>query len=67
MGHYERIIKLLDHLAEKHQELAELFEASVDPKHAEGDKALAEAERKSASTCERVAASIRSRFRFGTR
>jgi hypothetical protein len=58
----KRIAKLLDHLAEKHDELADLLESSTDPKHAVGDKALAEAERKSASTCARVAASIRSRL-----
>jgi uncharacterized membrane-anchored protein YhcB (DUF1043 family) len=60
--HYELMAELLDHLAQKHQELAELLAATTNPKHAEGDHALAEAERTSAETCDRVAAAIRTRL-----
>jgi hypothetical protein len=58
----ERIARLFDHLGEKHNEVAELLQSSTDPKHAHGNKALAKAERISARTCVRVAASIRTRL-----
>ena len=60
--HYERIAEFLEHLAESHSKLAELFALCPDSDHTEGDRALADAEKKSAETCRRAAASIRSRF-----
>jgi hypothetical protein len=49
-------------LGKKQNEVAELLQSSTDPKHAHGNKALAKAERISARTCVRVAASIRNRL-----
>jgi len=62
MEHYEQIAQRLDHLAELHEQLADVFDLLPNQKHAEGDHALAEAERRSAETCLRVAASIRTRL-----
>jgi hypothetical protein len=59
---YEQIARLFDHLAAKHSEVADLLESSTDLKHGDSDRRLAEAECTSASTCARVAASIRSRL-----
>ena len=62
MDLYEKIARLFDLLAAKHAEVADLLESSTNLKHAESDRRLADAERVSASTCARVAASIRSRL-----
>jgi hypothetical protein len=63
MDHYEEITKRFEYLGELHHELAELLELLPDPKHAASDHALAEAEERSAETCRRVAASIRTRLK----
>ena len=62
MDLYEQVAQLLDHLAAKHAEVADLLESSTNLKHAESDKRLAEAERTSTSACARVATTIRSRL-----
>ena len=60
---YQQIAKLLDHLTEKHNALAELFETSPDLAYTESDQALAHSERLAAEACGRVATSIRTRLR----
>jgi hypothetical protein len=60
-NHYQQIVKLLDDLAAKHNNLAELFEKSPELKYVDGDKALAQGERLAAEACTRLIASIRSR------
>jgi hypothetical protein len=62
IDHYQEIVKLLDHLASKHSDLAKLFEGSPDLKYLEGDKALAQAERLAAEACARLITSMRSRL-----
>jgi len=62
LEHYQRIAEFLEDLAESHGKLAELLAVCPASDHADGDRALAEAEIRSAETCRRVAASIRSRF-----
>jgi hypothetical protein len=62
---YQQIVKLLEHLAEKHTELAELFDTVPNPEYAEGDRASAHSERLTANRCSRVATSIRTRLRTG--
>ena len=62
LNHYKQIVELLEELGDSHGHLAELFAICPDPGHTDGDKALAEAEQRSAETYRRVAAAIRSRF-----
>jgi hypothetical protein len=61
--HYEEIGRRFEQLAELHHDVGELLQKSPEPKHSEADKVLAQAERSSSQTCERVAASIRAWLR----
>ena len=60
--HYEEVIRRLDVLAKLHGELADLLDTAPNLTHAGSDHSLAKAERTSAATCVRVAATIRTRL-----
>src|SRR5262249_26439035 len=66
-GCYQQIAMLLDHVAEKHKLIADLFDTLPDPQYAENDEASADSERLFAHEAARVAASIRVRLNPGSR
>ena len=62
MEHYQEIIERFQQLGQLHDEIAELLARAPDPKYAENDHTLAEAENATAKTCFRVAETIRRRL-----
>jgi hypothetical protein len=65
-GCYQQIATLLEHVAEKHRLIADLFDTLPDPQYAEKDEACADSERLFAHESARVAASIRVRLSPGS-
>src|SRR5262249_47951892 len=66
-GCYQEMANLLDDVAERHRLIADLFDTLPDPQYSENDEVSAENERLFAHESARVAASIRTRLKPGSR